>query len=182
MPVYLAIHNERTGRLSIPSWRLGGASVSIMPRSGHRPVDATVTATPRSHSQLVDPLNQGTFVVVSAACRTRGTGTGALGVLRNRFSVCRSSRSRCIRDTVFSNAATGDHSSFCRFRPAVSVRWSARPPGTYSPIFCIEFVSKLSRQSLSPSTDNKFASSLSVNCHDSHFHRLPTISLHRVCQ
>ena len=47
---------------------------------------------------------------------------------------------------------------------------------TYSPIFCIEFVSKLSRQSLSPSTDHNFASSLSVNCHDSYFHRLPTIS------
>ena len=46
---------------------------------------------------------------------------------------------------------------------------------TYSPIFCIEFVSKLSRQSVSPSTDHKFASSLSVNCHDSHFHRLPTM-------
>ena len=27
---------------------------------------------------------------------------------------------------------------------------------TYSPIFCIEFVSKLSRQSLSPSTDHQF--------------------------
>ena len=53
---------------------------------------------------------------------------------------------------------------------------------TYSPIFWIEFVSKLSRQSLSPSTDHKFESSLSVNCHDSHFHRLPTISLHRVYQ
>ena len=46
---------------------------------------------------------------------------------------------------------------------------------TYSPIFCIECVSKLSRQSISPSTDHKFASSLSVNCHDSQFHRLPTM-------
>ena len=46
---------------------------------------------------------------------------------------------------------------------------------TYSPIFCIEFVRKLSRQSVSPSTDHKFASSLSVNCHDSQFHRLPTM-------
>ena len=46
----------------------------------------------------------------------------------------------------------------------------------YSPIFCIEFVSKLSRQSVSPSTDHKFASSLSVNCHDSQFHhRLPSM-------
>ena len=26
------------------------------------------------------------------------------------------------------------------------------------------------------------ASSLSVNCHDGQFHRLPTISLHLVCQ
>ena len=48
-------------------------------------------------------------------------------------------------------------------------------------IFWIEFVSKLSRQSLSPSTDHKFESSLSLNCHYSHFHRLPTISLNRVC-
>ena len=31
-------------------------------------------------------------------------------------------------------------------------------------------------------TPQYFASSLSVNCHDSQFHRLPTISLHRVCQ
>ena len=94
------------------------------------PFDNTIASnTCRYCSQLVDPLNQGTFVVVSAACRTRGTCTGALGVLRNRFSVCRSSRSCCIRDTVFSNAATGDHSSVCRFRPAVSVRCSARPPG-----------------------------------------------------
>ena len=53
------------------------------------PFDNTITSnTCRYSSQLVDPLNQGTFVVVSAACRTRGTG--------NRFSVCRSSRSRCI--------------------------------------------------------------------------------------
>ena len=43
-----------------------------------------------------------------------------------------------------------------------------------TPQYC-EFVSKLSRQSVSPSTDHKFASSLSVNCHDSHFHRLPTM-------
>ena len=43
---------------------------------------------------------------------------------------------------------------------------------TFSPIFCIEFVSKLSRQSVSPSIDHKFASSLSVNCHDSHFKAL----------
>ena len=50
---------------------------------------------------------------------------------------------------------------------------------TYCPIFCIESVSKLSRPSVSPSTDHKFASSLSVNCHDRRFHRLPTISLHR---
>ena len=93
-----------------------------MPRSGYPPVGATVTATLRSHhpqpfdntiasntcrycSQLVDPLNQGIFVVVSATCRTRGTGIGVFGVLRNLFSVCRSSRYRCIRDTVFSNAA-----------------------------------------------------------------------------
>ena len=31
-------------------------------------------------------------------------------------------------------------------------------------------------------TPQYFESSLSVNCHDSHFHRLPTISLNRVCQ
>ena len=31
-------------------------------------------------------------------------------------------------------------------------------------------------------TSQYFASSLSVNCHDRRFHRLPTISLHRVCQ
>ena len=31
-------------------------------------------------------------------------------------------------------------------------------------------------------TPQYFASSLSVNCHDSQIHRLPTISLHRVCQ
>ena len=30
-------------------------------------------------------------------------------------------------------------------------------------------------------TPQYFASSLSVNCHYSHFHRLPTISLNRVC-
>ena len=30
-------------------------------------------------------------------------------------------------------------------------------------------------------TPQYFESSLSVNCHDSHFHRLPTISLNRVC-
>ena len=46
---------------------------------------------------------------------------------------------------------------------------------TYSPIFYIKFVSKLSRQSVSPSTDHKSASSLSVNCHDSQFHRLPSM-------
>ena len=37
---------------------------------------------------------------------------------------------------------------------------------TYFPIFWIEFVSKQSRPSVSPSTDLKFRSSLSVNCHD----------------
>ena len=133
--------------LSTPSWKLGGASVLIMPRSMHRPVDTTIITKPLSHrpihlitlshqtpvdtvpNQLVDPLNQGTFVVVSAAWRTRGTGPGALGVLRYRFSVCNSSRSRCIRDTVSSNAATGDHSLFGRFRPAVSLCWSARSTG-----------------------------------------------------
>ena len=31
-------------------------------------------------------------------------------------------------------------------------------------------------------TPQYFESSLSVNCHNSHFHRLPTISLNRVCQ
>ena len=118
-----------------------------MPRSRHRPVDATITVAPRSHrpihlitllrqtlncwycSQLVHPLNQGTFVVVSAACRTRGMGLGALGVLRNRFYVCNSSRSRCIRDTVSSNATTGDHSLFDRCRSAISFRWPTMSPG-----------------------------------------------------
>ena len=53
---------------------------------------------------------------------------------------------------------------------------------TYFPILWIEFVSKLSRRSVSPSTNHKFESRLSVNCHDRRFHRLPTISLNRVCQ
>ena len=39
----------------------------------------------------------------------------------------------------------------------------------------IEFVSKLSRRSVSSSTDHKFESSLLVNCHDRWYHRLPTI-------
>ena len=73
------------------------------------------------------------------------------------------------------------------------LRWFIGYFYAYSPIFCIEFGSKLSRlsiffspstdhkfpsslsvschnQSVSPSTDHKFASSFSVNCHDSHFH------------
>ena len=46
---------------------------------------------------------------------------------------------------------------------------------TYFQIFCIEFDSKLSRRSVSPSTDHKFALSLSVNCHDRRYHHLPTV-------
>ena len=56
--------------------------------------------------------------------------------------------------------------------PTMVYRWLY----TYSPIFWIEFVSKLSRRSVSPSTDHNVESSLSVNCHDRRYHRLPTIS------
>ena len=52
LPVYPAIHTVRTRRPSIPSWRLGGASVLIMPRSRHRPVNATITVAPRSHRPI----------------------------------------------------------------------------------------------------------------------------------
>ena len=61
----------------------------------------------------------------------------------------------------------GFHRSDNRFQNSVPVLAL-----DFTPICCIEFVSKLSRQSVSM----KFASSLSVNCHDSPFHRLPTIS------
>ena len=74
-------------------------------------------------------IKQGTLVVVSAACRTRGATAGGFGVLRKRFSACKSSKSRSMRNTVFSNATTGDHSSFCRFRPAASAPWSVKLSG-----------------------------------------------------
>ena len=76
------------------------------------PFDRTIASnTWRYCSQLVDPLNQGTFVVVSAACLTIGTDLAVLGVLRKRFSDCSSSKLRCIRPTVSSNIATCDVSS-----------------------------------------------------------------------
>ena len=46
----------------------------------------------------------------------------------------------------------------------------------YLPILWIEFVSKLSRRSVSPSTYHKFESSLLVNCHDRRYYRWPTMS------
>ena len=64
-----------------------------------------------------------------SACRTRGATVGGFGVLRKRFSACKSSKSRCMRNTVFSNATTGDHSSFCRCRPAASAPWSVKLSG-----------------------------------------------------
>ena len=122
------------------------------------------------HTRLgIHPGDENTYISEARARESGGSMMKASQNMRNLMGLIYRDRLMNIYSEMWSAECDG-----CEviLKCTMVYRWLY----TYSPIFCIEFVSKLSRQSVSPSTDHKFASSLSVSCHDGRFHRKPTIS------
>ena len=96
LPTDLVIHNETIVRLSVPSWKPGGASESTMPHLGHLTGDATTTAAPQSHRLIHSggpggPAERYSWLETTEQRMVTGGGIG-------RYSVSYAARSRGVTD------------------------------------------------------------------------------------